>query len=182
METSNITIDICKGKWKATIVNLDDHQYIKDYRVEICRVRGEGLIDNQHWEDRQCWSTLLFNCWFLGGGQINNWHREDQQLKINTFVYCWFGERVGSTINMERINNQQSILLSIIYLGEGADQQSIWRGSSPCPFGGSTIDLERINDQHFCQLLILGGTSCITAAPWDRCVAAKFPWVAQAGP
>ena len=85
--------------WNPRARNL----YIKNYKVEICRLLGG--VDQQ--------STL-------------------RRSMINTFVNCWSIGEGQSTINTERINDWQSTLLSIIdpQWGERVDQQSTLRGST----------------------------------------------------
>ena len=116
---------------------LSYHQYIKDYKVEICRgegrqstVRGSTVnsevIDNQH-----CWLLILG-----GGGSTVNSERVNIQQWGN-----W-----QSTVNSERVDGQQwGDQWSMVYSERVNSQQwgDWW----------STVNSEAIDDQHCCLLI-----------------------------
>ena len=112
--------------FRVKSASMNKNLYIKDYKVEICRVPGEGSINYQHGEDqwsmintfanhwswgkRMTWRGSMINtfvnCWSWGRGQIDDWHGEDQWSTLSSIVDP--GGRGQSMINMERIDMRWS--------------------------------------------------------------------------
>ena len=129
------------------------HQYIKDYKVGICR--GE----DQQWEGRQStvrWLTInTVDCWSWGGGSTVNSERVDgqwstvRQLMINTVVDP--GGRINSQqwdswwsmVNSEVIDDQHCWLLI------WGDQQSIQRGW--CIMGNALSSTSKVEVHRFAE-------------------------------